>query len=257
MVQILDALLTNKAYGFPTRGAARRTAPVALACLHITWNKTTAADPDVLRGAMAERNYANRADSPGPSAHFYIARDGRAVRAIDPVKYAAWSNGDVKEPNTANAGIRKVLELRAAGFNANEAYVLEIENIGWRPDYPITVAQRQACAALIAGHAQRTGLPIGRSTVHGHWEINGIDRLGCPSTIANHESFLLDIIERARAIAAPAPAPDPTPFSQADLDAAVAAATAMIAGPLQARIAAIKSKVAADLDALLADIADD
>jgi hypothetical protein len=49
---------------------------------------------------MQERNYANRAGSWGPSATAYIDRDGTIVRAIDPVKYAAWSQGDVAHPNT-------------------------------------------------------------------------------------------------------------------------------------------------------------
>lgn len=205
--------LTNNAYGFPTRGAARRVAPVALACIHITANPNTARNPNLHEAALDERNYANRAGSTGPSAHYYVARDGWAVEAVDPVRFAAWSNGDVKDPNTANPGIQAVLALRASmpDGNANEGYVLEIENVGYRPGYPITEAQKQACAGLIARESKRTGLPINRTTVHGHWEINGVDRVGCPSTAANHESFLYDIVNRANAL---------TPYTQAELDAA-------------------------------------
>lgn len=258
MPEIVDALLTNKAYGFPTRGAPRRVAPIALACLHITGNSATASMTDLHAAARAERNYANRADSQGPSAHFYIARDGWALRAIDPVKFAAWSNGDVNEPHRANPGIVDVLELRAKGYNANEAYVLEIENVGHGPSgHPVTAEQRQSCAELIAAHAKRTGLPVSRATVHGHWEINGVDRLSCPCPVTRHEAFLGDVIDRARAILAPPPPADPTPYSQADLDAAVRAAADAAAAPILQRVAAIKQKVADELDALLADIADD
>ena len=90
----ITALLTNKAYGYPTRGARRRRKPTILACLHRT--------ADAKATAMQERTYANRPDSHGPSATAYIDRDGTIVRAIDPVKYAGWSQGDVAHPNTSS-----------------------------------------------------------------------------------------------------------------------------------------------------------
>ena len=74
----VTALLTNKAYGYPTRGARRRRKPTILACLHQTANAKAT--------AIQERNYANRAGSWGPSATAYIDRDGTIVRAIDPVE---------------------------------------------------------------------------------------------------------------------------------------------------------------------------
>ena len=89
-MNLVTALLTNGACGYP-RGAARRRKPTILACLHQTANRAT---------AMAERTYANRAHSTGPSATASIDRDGTIVRAIDPAKYAAWSQGDVASPNT-------------------------------------------------------------------------------------------------------------------------------------------------------------
>jgi hypothetical protein len=58
-VSTVTALLTNKAYGYPTRGARRRGKPTILACLHQTANAKAT--------AMQERNYANRAGSWGPS----------------------------------------------------------------------------------------------------------------------------------------------------------------------------------------------
>jgi N-acetylmuramoyl-L-alanine amidase CwlA len=93
-VTAITVLLTNKAYGYPTRGARRRRKPTILACLHQTANATAT--------AIGERNYANRAGSAGPSATAYVDRDGTIVRAIDPVKSAAWSQGDVASPNTKN-----------------------------------------------------------------------------------------------------------------------------------------------------------
>lgn len=195
--------LTNGAFGFPTRGAARRVKPVALACIHITGNSQTAAYADLHAAAQAEWRYANRAGSGGPSATHYIARDGWAIEAIDWRQYAAWSNGDVASPNTANPGVARVLAMRAKGYNANEAYWLELEDVGYGSTYPITAAQVDAIAALIVEASKLSGLPISRETVHGHWEINGVDRRNCPAPYAQRETFLAQVITRAQALAAP------------------------------------------------------
>lgn len=207
--------LTNTAYGYP-RGAKRRVTPVALACIHITGNSNTAADVDLHGAALDERNYANRDGSNGPSAHYYVARDGWASEAIDPVAYAAWSNGLVNTPNIANPGIEAVLALRAKGYNANEAYWLEIENVGYQPGYAITAAQVGFMAELIAAHAKRTGLPISRVTVHGHWEIDSVNRASCPNrdgSTGRHEYLLGKIIDAANLILNP-PQPAAGPVGQ-------------------------------------------
>ena len=73
-VTTTTALLTNKAYGYPTRGApvvagSRRSS----ACLHQTANAKAT--------AMQERNHANRTGSWGPSATAYIVVTGTVVRA--------------------------------------------------------------------------------------------------------------------------------------------------------------------------------
>ena len=72
------ALLTNRAYGYPTRGARRRRTPTILACLRQTANAKAT--------TMQERNCANRAGSFGSSATAYLDRDGTVVRAADPAK---------------------------------------------------------------------------------------------------------------------------------------------------------------------------
>ena len=200
---IVTALFTNKAYGYRTRGASRRIKPPILACIHITGNRRTAGNPDRHQAARDERTYANRPGSNGPSAHYYVARDGWAIEAIDPARHAAWSNGDVASPNTANAGIGKVLALRAKGYNANEAYWLEFECVGYSSTYPITKTQRQFCAARIAAMAKAAGLPVNRATVHGHNDLNSVNRASCPCPRASREAFLADVIARANAILRP------------------------------------------------------
>ena len=196
--------LTNGAYGF---GAAkvRRVKPVALACIHITGNSKTAAMASAREAAQLERNYANRAGSRGPSAHCYIARDGWTIEAVDPARFAAWSNGDVSSPHLSNPGVARAVAFRAKGYNVNEAYWLEFENVGFGTAHPITSAQKQAMAEKIAAYSKASGLPVNRETVHGHWEINGVNRQNCPCPPSQHESFLADVIARAYAILHPAP----------------------------------------------------
>lgn len=191
--------LTNKAYGFPSRGSFRRIEPVALACIHITGNSRTAAYTDQHAAAKAERDYANRTGSDGPSAHYYVARDGWDIQAVDPIRHAAWSNGDVLSPTTTNTGIRRVLAMRDRGYNANEAYWLEIECVGYGTKYPITVAQRVFCAQRIAAMSLANDLPINVETVHAHRWLNGVNRRNCP-TSGDTDAFIIDVVIRANAI---------------------------------------------------------
>lgn len=188
--------LTNKAYGFPTRGHERRVSPTVVAVIHITGNpKNQGAN-----AAQNERNFANRDDSKGPSAHFYINRDGGGIKAIDQYTFAAWSNGDVAEPNTANAGVQSILKARAKGYNANEMCGVEIENVGFATvKGQMTDAQIRRCGRIVARTAKHFKLPINRNTVLAHADINGEDRQNCPALPKLREETLDKIITHAKA----------------------------------------------------------
>lgn len=184
--------LTNEAYGYP-RGAVRRMVPVThLMCIHITANPST---PPAT--AQQERNYANRAASEGPSAHDYIDRDGDGIHAIDPAKYAAWSNGVLRSPKTSVPGVAAVVAAKAAGTNPNECYYREVECCGRFLDYPITPAQIETLARLLAADSMETGLPISRFTVHLHSDLDSVNRPNCPVPAAAAEAFVAAIIEQA------------------------------------------------------------
>ena len=185
------ALLTNKAYGYPTRGAKRRRKPTILACLHQTSNATAA--------AIQERNYANRVGSAGPSATAYIDRDGTIVRAIDPVAYAAWSQGDVASPNTK---IPTVAAAVASGVNMNEWVHESIECSGSGTE-PFTDAQFESVAQLVAAASRALGLPINRSTVVVHADINSVSRRSDPWPPSTREARVKRVIARANAILRP------------------------------------------------------
>ena len=185
------ALLTNKAYGYPTRGARRRRKPTILACLHQTANAKAT--------AIGERTHANRAGSWGPSATAYIDRNGTIVRAIDPVKYAAWSQGDVASPTTK---IPTIAAAVASGVNMNEWVHESIECSGAGPE-PFTDAQFESVAQLVAAASRALGLPINRSTVVVHADINGVSRRSDPWPPATREARVKRVIARANAILRP------------------------------------------------------
>ena len=187
----VTALLTNKAYGYPTRGARRRRKPTILACLHQTANARAT--------AIQERNYANRAGSWGPSATAYIDRDGTIVRAIDPVKYAAWSQGDVASPNPK---IPTIAAAVASGVNANEWVHESIECSGAGTE-PYIDAQFESVAQLVAAASRALGIPINRSTVVVHADINSVSRRSDPWPPSTREARVRRVIARANALLRP------------------------------------------------------
>lgn len=192
---IHDAFLTNSAYGFPRRGNTRRIAPTVLAVVHITGNpRNVGAD-----AALNERNYANRPGSLGPSAHYYIGRDGNGIHAIDERRFAAWSNGDLNQPVISNAGVARLVALKRNGLNANEGCYLEIECVGddttalqW------TDAQYETVARLLAEAHSETRIPVDRTTVLPHRDINTVDRPNCPFLASHREADMARLLARAR-----------------------------------------------------------
>lgn len=202
MANILAVPITNKAYGYPTRGSQRRIQPRIIGVVHITGN----ANNQGPHAARNERDYANRKDSNGPSAHYYIDRDGGGIKAINVEKYAAWSNGDLDNPDTSNAGIREILRLKAKGYNPNEVVGVEIELVGYSKSAgQPTAAQLETCAQLLARYARTYHLPINRDTILTHADINSVDRPNCAFIKATREAQMKKLIARVNAIAHPLP----------------------------------------------------
>ncbi len=185
---MITAPLTNRAYGYPTRGAARRRKPTVLAVLHQTANAKA--------GPMDERDYANRARSMGPSATAYVGKDGTVVRAVDPLKYAAWSQGDVAHPD-ALAQAHMV-----AGVNFNELVFESVEVCGAGPQ-PFTAAQFEAVAQLLAAAHRATGIPVDRAHVLAHADVNSVSRASDPWPASTREAYMRRVIDRANAILRP------------------------------------------------------
>ena len=185
--------LTNQAFGFP-RGAKRRLTPYVLGVVHQTSNATA--------NAQNERDYANRPASPGPSATYYIDRDGSVIEAVD-AGYASWSSGDVRAPDLSISTVAQMVADRAVSnwsppMNANEAVWDQYECCGTGEE-PWTDAQFDTVAQLIAARAEATGLPIDRTTVLAHRDINTIDRATDPWPADRREARMARLIDLANA----------------------------------------------------------
>lgn len=176
---------TPPTWGFPT-GAKRRVKPLALLCLHCTGGTGSAQD---------ERDYANRRTD-NVSAHDYLDPDGSGIEAIDPAPYAAWSNGVLNRPASANptiAAIANMAHPERGGYNPNELVYREVECVGTSP----TDAQLATVAALVAQDAKAIDLPIGPETVLLHADFDSVNRSNCPCPPTSHERVRQAVIALA------------------------------------------------------------
>lgn len=161
--------------GYPTIGALRRISPTIVGVSHITGNSE-------LPSALAEMKYSARQGS-GASFPFAVNRNGTVVQGFDPFKYAPWTNGDLRDPDTSNPYIRAMVGSR---FNANEFCLITIENVGFERELgrpaPLTDAQIETNAAIYAwAAAVRGATRIELDVVIGHRMINSISRQNCPT----------------------------------------------------------------------------
>lgn len=192
-MNISNQPLTNSAYGYP-RGAKRRVTPYVLAVVHQTSNATA--------NAQQERNYANRPNGDGPSATYYIDKNGDVIGAVDGQQYASWCSGDLNKPDLSIQTVARMVVDKQAGYNPNEAVWDQFECCGTGAE-PWSDQQFESVATLIAARAQVTGLPIDRTTVLAHRDINTIDRASDPWPADRREARMARLIARANQILHP------------------------------------------------------
>lgn len=231
--------LDNGAYGFPQGSTTRRIKPWVLHCAHITGNTRTARMPVGTgngTGTRAEvaymarpRHFGGPHPDLGNTAHDYVARDGSRLTCI-PTSIAAWNNGRLARPNTRLKSVQRIVaKVKAGGFNANEAYVREVEYTGSPGRWKLTPEQRETMAYLIARDSLQWNVSITRETVHLHADLDGVDRLNCPFSASSREAQLGSVLRRARVIrrllrtpdqpAPPDAGPDPEPAPDACAEA--------------------------------------
>ena len=179
--------------------APRRVKPFIIAAIHIT-------DNYALMSAMNEAIYSNRIGT-GASFTFVNNRNGTTVQCLHPEYQVPFTNGSWLNSNrnlwTVNYAINN-------GIGANDSTFMTIENVGNEvpSGAPITAAQIEKCAQLVARGSRITGIPINRNTVLGHRDYDSINRLYCP-TRYDLNALLGKIITRAQQINAPTPTPAP------------------------------------------------
>lgn len=114
------------------------------------------------------------------SAHYGIGKDGTILQYVLETD-KAWTQGNVNKPSSS-------IVISRPSINPN-LYCLSIENEGQDlQNAPQT--QIEALCSLIKDIAGRWNIPLDRTHIIGHWEIDSKNRPYCPSP--NHD--LLDKI---------------------------------------------------------------
>ncbi len=139
------------------------------------------------------------------SSNYHIARNGVITELVPPWENA-WTNGDAKQPNTANPLIARWV-AEGANFNTR---TISIEHEARRGE-GLTTAQAAASVHLTAWLLQEYGLPREDARILGHNEINKLDRPYCPGFPPQVWGAQLDRVYAMFDAPAPQPPPPPAP----------------------------------------------
>lgn len=112
------------------------------------------------------------------SAHYIIDKDGTIYRVVDEAN-TAWCNGLVNQPDLTNPIIAR---LAHQGVNPNRV-TIGVEIVG-RPGPTKPSAQWAAVRELVTDLCRRYQLPQDRTHVIGHYQLDRVNRLRCPSLTA-------------------------------------------------------------------------
>jgi hypothetical protein len=105
--------------------------------------------------------------------------------------------------------VLRMVKAARRGINPNELCHREVECVGYPRRHPVTAAQRETLAYLIARDSIATDLPIeAGATVGVHRWINTLDRQSCPFT-GDAMRQVETICRRARAIKSLLEGPEP------------------------------------------------
>lgn len=118
------------------------------------------------------------------STHFWVSKGG-AVEQYRPLGDTCWSNGVVCDPDTGNPTVARIL---SSHVDPN-AVTVAIEHEGFTgQQFP--AAQVEASAALHAWLGERFGIPLERSQVLGHYQLDSCNRAHCPGATFPWEEVL-------------------------------------------------------------------
>jgi hypothetical protein len=154
-------------YGYPTVGASRRVKASILGVIHCT-------DGFGIPSPSATKSWT-----------FSVAADGTVYQFMDPVIAAPWTNGDIKSPDTSNPLVKAMV---GSSYNPNEFCFVTIENVCYvSGGQRLTQAQLDADHRILEWGSKLSGLPLDRTHVIGHYQINGETRVNCPTVPSDRQ----------------------------------------------------------------------
>jgi len=120
------------------------------------------------------------------SSHYGVSRTGEVWQFVKE-EDVAWAQGGVRQPTAR-------LVLDRPGINPNR-YLISIEHEGFSNDV-WSEPMKKASAELIRNICIRHIIPINRTHIIGHYEINSVSRPNCP---AINKIIIDDIVQIAQA----------------------------------------------------------
>jgi len=188
----------------PNRNAGRQgQVPDFIVC-HITGGSFTSAINTIM-------NAANQV-----SYHFVVGRDGAIVQAVS-IEDTAWANGTTNSGDNRDNRHSAIAAVRDRRRNANQFTT----SIGFADSSggELTAAQMAAGVELI-GHIRREvrriysfNIPIARSNIIGHFEINPLTRANCPGPRFPFDEIIRRVRESDTVASPPVVAPPPQPVA--------------------------------------------
>lgn len=146
----------------------------------------------------------------GPVSCNYFIHENGTIYEFVPPEHSAWTNGDVNKPDMSNPLIAKWVNN---GWNPN-VRTITIEHGGYSKNNKggsLNPAQWDATTRLQAWLCYKFNLPVDRTHILGHFQINGVDRPYCPGWSQQEWGTLLNNIRTFMDLERPQPQPEPVP----------------------------------------------
>lgn len=170
-------------FGYPTVSAVRRFDATILGVIHTTETTSVPYPQYVVKDGVV---------TVGKSWTFSVERDGTVHQFMDPVYAAPWTNGDAQSWDTDNP---LVVKAAKSGYNFNEFCFVTIENVNRIADgQRLTEKQLEANRAIMQWASKLSGLPLDRRHVIGHYQINGVSRVNCPTVPSDRDRVFGGIV---------------------------------------------------------------
>lgn len=151
------------------------------------WNYNAGRNLIVLHGTSSGAASAIgwlRNPAAAASANYLVRLDGSVVSLVDPyLGRSAWGNGIANRPDMSNPYIAQAIN---AGINLNTKSISiehEAATIDMIRHNAMPAAQQLASMSLVLQLARDFNIPVLRSRIIGHYQIDAVNRPNCPGVI--------------------------------------------------------------------------